>query len=215
MAESPLNPAFASSSTPAAPPAPPRRTALRILPFVPIVLALGVALAIRERPKPALTAATAPVEIGDLAPDFSLQDAQRQLGDPLVSLSGLLKTSPVLLVFHHGYSCPTCLSYLKTLSEQNAEFTKAGLQVVALCGDTPEGTRESLAAWNLDFAFPLLFDAEDKTALSYNLLDSDGTFFYGVFVVDKDRKIRFATRTTNPVDAIPDFLEEGRKLQHP
>jgi peroxiredoxin len=198
------------SSPPGAPSTPPRRSfALLVLPFIPIVLALGVALSIRSSPKTPPPAATR-ADVGDLAPDFSLQDARQQPDAPPIALSCMVQKGPVVLVFHRGLGCHFCYAFLQQIAEQFDDFTKAGLQVLALSSD-PYGALD-----NPDFPFPLLFDPNDDVAYAYDLFDAEGALRYGVFIVDKDRRIRFAARTSVPLgDAIPAFLDEGRKLQHP
>jgi peroxiredoxin len=207
-----------SSPNPAPQPAPggspsPRRRPRLLsyaLPFIPVVLAVGIALAIRASAKTRPPATTTSPQIGDLAPDFTLQDARKQPDAPPISLSRTLQKGPVILVFHRGLGCHFCYAFLTQIAEQIDDFNKAGLQVLALSAD-PMG-----AAENPDFPFPLLWDSNDDIAYAYDLFDADGSLRYGVFIIDQDRRIRFAARTSYPMsEALPAFLDEGRKLQHP
>jgi peroxiredoxin len=207
MAESPPPPSPAPPFNPP-PPRTPRRRAwiARLLPFIPILLALSTAFAYRY-----YEASNIPVapEIGMLAPDFSLRDLHQNPDAPLLTLSHLVKESPVILLFHHGIGCHFCYAFLSAISDQIDDFDNAGLQVLAISSDNAAGADDP------EFPFPLLFDPDDQVAVNYGLLDPDNALLYGVFIVDRKRIVRFAARTDMPLDTIPDFLDVGRKLQHP
>jgi peroxiredoxin len=214
MAEAPQTPSPSSTAVPSpAPPAPGRRLVSRILPFIPIALAVGVALAYRHYYYPQPVFKTDADLVGAKAPDFSLRDAHKEPGDPLVTLSLLVEKSPVMLVFYRGYSCPRCMWHLQLVDDQIDEFANAGLQVVAISPDTPANTRDSIDTYNQDFPFPLLYDPDDKVARAYDLPGQDGYYLHGVFVVDMERRIRFAARTQEQYPAILDVVEVGKKLQ--
>src|SRR5690348_3947644 len=68
--------------------------------------------------------------VGDLAPDFSVSDAE---GQPF-RLSDL-RGSPVLLKFYRGYWCPYCVAELKQLDESASAFAELGVRLVALSSD--------------------------------------------------------------------------------
>jgi peroxiredoxin len=215
MAESPENPSPSPPSPASLAPAPrpSRRRAARILPFLPILLALGIALTIRYFPKP--PAKTDAELLGTRAPDFSLRDAHKQAGDPLVTLSLLVEKSPVMLVFYRGYTCPRCMWHLAQAADAIDDFTNAGLQILAISPDTPANTRDSIASFNQDFPFPLLYDPDDKIARAYGLLSQDGYFLHGVFVVDRQRRIRFVARTEEQYPVTQNMVDVGKELQHP
>jgi peroxiredoxin len=207
MAESPPPPSPAPSSYTPVPSASRRRAwIVRLLPFLPIVLALGTAFAYRSYQASHIPVAP---QVGALAPDFSLADLHQKPDAPLVTLSRLAEKSPVILLFHRGVGCHYCYAFLSAIKDQLDDFTKAGLQVLALSSGDAAGADAP------EFPFPLLFDPGDEVAINYGLLNADNTLLYGVFIVDQKRIVRFAAATDMPLDTIPDFLEVGRRLQHP
>jgi peroxiredoxin len=200
-----------------APPEEPCRRAglgLRVLPFVPIVVALATALIVRQfYPKPA-PAKLGNELIGTKAPDFSLRDVHKEEGEAAVTLSLLAEKGPVVVVFYSSYVCPRCVGHLKAIADEFEAFTDAGLQVIAISPDTPANTRDSIQTYG-DFPFPLLFDRESKVAGAFGLVNADGNYLPGVFIIDRDRRIQFAARSEAPEVDIGNVLELGRKLQKP
>jgi len=58
--------------------------------------------------------------------------------------------SLTMMVFYRGYHCPICRGYLKQLDQMLDEFTRAGVSVIAVSGDTEANARQSVAEWNLE-----------------------------------------------------------------
>ncbi len=177
-----------------------------ILPFVPIVIAVGVALTARYLHKPP------PIQaINEPAPDFTLLDAHDQEGDEPLTLSIMTDRSPVVLIFYLSYSCSRCMGNLMDLDGRLDDFRKAGLQVVAISQDTPAFTRDSIERYN-DFGFPLLYDKDGKVAKRYGAIDHLGNPLHGAFIVDKQRRIRFKYVGKEPFGDADELLEAGRML---
>ncbi|HEY4328440.1 MAG TPA: redoxin domain-containing protein [Phycisphaerae bacterium] len=198
-----------------------RRTGLLVLPFVPIALAIIVAVAVRvyRHDTAAGEASTAPIIpteklLGTKAPDFSLRDAHAADDDAPVTLSLAVDKGPVLLVFYFGYSCPRCIGHLSTIDGELEEFSKAGLQVMAISPWSVANTRDSIQTYG-DFHFPLLSDPEGKVAKAYGLIDDNGEALHGIFIVDRERRIQFAARTDHPFTDLDEVLAAGKKLQTP
>ena len=187
---------------------------LRVLPLVPIVAALATALIVRQfYPKPAAVKLGSDL-IGTKAPDFSLRDVHKEEGEAAVTLSLLAEKGPVVVVFYSSYVCPRCVGHLSAIADEFEAFTDAGLQVIAISPDTPANTRDSIQTYG-DFPFPLLFDRESKVAGAFGLVNADGNYLPGVFIIDRDRRIQFAARSAEPEVDIGNVLEFGRKLQKP
>jgi len=181
-----------------------------LVPFVPIVLALVIALIARHF-QPA-QAEVSEKMVGMKAPDFSLRDAHQEAGDEPVTLSILTDKSPVLIVFFMGYSCPKCIGHLGALGDMVDDFAQAGVQIIAISPWTVTNTRDSIQTYG-DFPFPLLSDLDGKVARAYGLVDSDGQPLHGVFLVDKERRIQFAAKTDHPYTDIGDLLKRAQNLQ--
>ena len=128
------------------------------------------------------------LSVGDVAPEFSLPDQDRQV----VSLAELRGT-PVLVVFYPFAFSGICTGELCQLRDELAVYTDAGVRVVAVSTD-PTFT---LKAWREQqgFEFPLLSDfwPHGATAQAYGVFnDKAGMAVRGTFLVDADGKIAFA-----------------------
>ena len=174
-------------------------------------------------------AGTAPgLSVGDEAPDFDLPDAT----GGRVRLSDLLRAGPVVLSFYRGEWCPYCNLALRTWQQKLAELTAAGGQLVAI---TPQRPTNALSLTEKQaLAFPVLSDEAQQVIGAYKLrfdlppglkdlygnafgLDlteqnADGTWSLpvpGTFVIDRDRRIRFAWASADyRVRAEPDDVIE-------
>jgi len=194
---------------------PPQRSLLYLLlPLAPIVVAIGIAIAVRHPANsPATTAATTQkppgLAVGVLAPDFSLWDVHNPGGDEPVTLSLLAKKSPVLIVFILGYNCVHCVSYLKELDARRADFEKMGVKIIVITPDSPANLRDSIHEYG-DVSFPFLSDMDSKVARAYGLRDDHP--LHGTYLVDTQRHIAFAAATEQPFEAMDQVLEAAKKL---
>jgi len=194
------------------PPVKPRRKAgvgMRVLPLVPIVVALVTALVVRQFNKPAAPKPSNEM-IGMKAPDFTLRDAHKEEGEAGVTLSLMVEKGPVLMVFFRGYFCERCVGHLRAIGDEMEAFNEAGVQVIAISPDTSANMRDSIEIYG-DLPFPLLSDPEDKLAEAYGLVVGDEVY-HGVFLVDRNRRIQFAAKTEEPYSDIMNLLEVGKKL---
>lgn len=198
------------SDPPDSPPPAAPRWGVRILPFVPIVLALAIGLASRSWSP----SKVAPIALGAPAPDFSLRNAQKEDHADPVTLSRLVQTGPVVLIFHIGLQCPVCAQNLREYAARMDDFKKAGIQVVALSAQDPADTRIGVENWG-SFPFPLLWDPDNVTARAYGLETPDGGILDGAFLVDQNRRIQLAERSNEPFGDISRLLELGTKSKSP
>ncbi|MGY1671619.1 peroxiredoxin [Geodermatophilus sp. SYSU D00710] len=128
------------------------------------------------------------LSVGDVAPDFSLPDSDRQV----VSLSEL-RGAPVLVVFYPFAFSGICTGELCQLRDELAVYTDAGVRVVAISTDPVF----SLKAWKdqQGFDFPLLSDfwPHGATAQAYGVFNEKaGMALRGTFLVDAEGRIAFA-----------------------
>jgi peroxiredoxin len=136
------------------------------------------------------------ISVGDVAPEFSLPDQDRQV----VSLAELRGT-PVLVVFYPFAFSGICTGELCQLRDELATYTDAGVRVVAVSTDPVF----SLKAWKAQevFDFSLLSDfwPHGATAQAYGVFnDKAGMALRGTFLVDADGKVAFA-EVNQPGDA--------------
>ncbi len=161
-----------------------------------------------------LVAAGAPshrVTVGDAVPDAELVDAS----GGSVRLSAALGDGPAVLVFYRGAWCPYCNITLRTYQRDLLPaLQEAGVALVAISPQTPEGTEQIADAAEL--GFPVLSDPANvlvrrlgiltepsadarsaHTDLGFDVADfnADRTGdipFPTVLVLDQDRTVRFA-----------------------
>jgi peroxiredoxin len=136
------------------------------------------------------------LSVGDVAPEFSLPDQDRQV----VSLAELRGT-PVLVVFYPFAFSGICTGELCQLRDELTTYTDAGVRVVAVSTDPVF----SLKAWKAQegFDFPLLSDfwPHGATAQAYGVFnDKAGMAVRGTFLVDAEGKVAFA-EVNGPGDA--------------
>jgi len=136
------------------------------------------------------------VSVGDVAPEFSLPDQDKQV----VSLAEL-RGAPVLLVFYPFAFSGICTGELCQLRDELATYTDAGVRVLAISTD-PVFT---LKAWRdqQGFGFQLLSDfwPHGATAQAYGVFNEKaGMALRGTFLLDADGKVTFA-EVNEPGDA--------------
>jgi peroxiredoxin len=129
------------------------------------------------------------VEVGSEAPDFTLNDYNKQP----VQLSSFRGDKPVLLVFYPFAFSGICTGELCQLRDEFADYDNKGVQVLGVSVDTPF----SLKAWaeKEGYQFPLLSDfwPHGDVARAYGVFNEDaGLAVRGTFLIDKDGVVRFA-----------------------
>jgi len=129
------------------------------------------------------------VEVGSQAPDFTLNDYNKQA----VKLSSFQGEKPVLLVFYPFAFSGICTGELCQLRDEFADYDGNGVQVIGVSVDTPF----SLKAWaeQEGYQFPLLSDfwPHGEVAKAYGVFnETAGLATRGTFLIDKDGVVRFA-----------------------
>jgi peroxiredoxin len=118
------------------------------------------------------------LEVGGIAPEFSLQDVRGERR----SLRENLKLGPTMVVFFK-ISCPTCQLTLPILQRMTGQ-----VRVLGVSQDDADATREFLEYFKV--TFPVLIDpAADRYAVSdaYRLENVPSTF-----LIEKDDRISWA-----------------------
>jgi peroxiredoxin len=145
-----------------------------------------------------------PLEAGEIAPDFSLSDAQRGADAKPVALAQLLDQGPVVLIFNMGLHCPACAGELWAFGARIEDFRAAGIQVAAVSDEDPADIREDLKSLP-GVPFPLLYDPGDATARAYGLVGANGVE-ERTFYIDQTGRVRDAYRPDQPGGGIPRLL---------
>jgi peroxiredoxin len=140
--------------------------------------------------------------IGDVAPDFTLNDQTRTP----VTLSDFRGRKHVLVVFYPLAFSGVCTGELCDLRDGIDGFRSDEVETLAVSVDSSAATAAFAAKEGYDF--PLLSDFWPHGAVAdqYGVFDAaTGLALRGTFLVDKDGVIRFAE-----VNAIPDARDQQR-----
>lgn len=103
------------------------------------------------------------LEVGSLAPDFTLPDA---MGNR-VRLHDLLAQGPIVLIFYRGAWCPYCNLQLQALKSSLPHFQRYGAQLVAVTPQVPDRSRGQIE--KDAYPFPILSDLDNRVMQAYNL----------------------------------------------
>jgi peroxiredoxin len=130
-----------------------------------------------------------PVEVGQLAPDFTLSD---QNGVD-VTLSSFRGEKSVLIVFYPFAFTGTCTGELSAVNQHIESFETDERTVLIVSCDTKYAQR--VFAENEDYQFRLLSDfwPHGKVAQDYGVfLESRGCALRATFLVDRDGVVRWS-----------------------
>ncbi len=127
------------------------------------------------------------------------------------------KGRPLIVIFYLGYGCLHCAEQLHAFAPMKAEFDKAGIDLVAISTDGPEGLTKSLENFRQDtgseIPFPLLSDEKLDIFKAYRAFDDfENQPLHGTFLIDSNGKVRWQDISYEPF-MDPDFvLEESQRL---
>lgn len=102
-------------------------------------------------------------QVGDIAPDFSLNSASGLR----ISLQERLKYGPVVLIWYRGEWCPYCNIQLQEYQKYAAEFERAGATLIAISPQTPDHTLSTLK--KNDLGFQVVSDPNHQVAERYGI----------------------------------------------
>jgi peroxiredoxin len=131
-------------------------------------------------------------QVGDIVPDFSLQDSQGsvQTRDSIMGPNG------AMIVFSRSMDwCPYCKTQSIGLQTQLSQLTAQGLGVAVITHDSPVVMADF--ARRRGITFPLLSDSGSETIKAYGILNTTvaadnnnyGIPFPGTLVVDRDGRV--------------------------
>lgn len=103
------------------------------------------------------------LKVGDIAPEFTLPDAD---GNP-VSSRALLDKGPLVVTFYRGVWCPFCNFELTALEEARAQIEARGASLVAISEQTAPNSRRSQRQNAL--GFPILGDHAGQVAALFRV----------------------------------------------
>ena len=140
------------------------------------------------------------VDVGDLAPDFTLTDQDRQP----VTLSSFRGVKNVVVVFYPLSFTGTCQAELCTIRDSIADFSGDDVQTLAISVDSSPVHKRW--ADEQGYTFPLLADfwPHGAVASAYGVFNADiGLALRGTFIVDKQGVVVYRVQ-----NGIPDARDE-------
>jgi mycoredoxin-dependent peroxiredoxin len=146
------------------------------------------------------------VDVGDEAPDFELQDQERQP----VRLSSFRGSKNVVVVFYPMSFTPTCQGELCAIRDSLPDFDGDDVQTLAISCDTSAVHKRW--ADEEGYRFPILADfwPHGEVARTYGVFDDErGLALRGTFIVDKQGKVAY--KVVNAIKS-PRDLDEYRSV---
>jgi peroxiredoxin Q/BCP len=163
---------------------------------------LGLHLALRP-------AAAADLEVGDKAPDFTLQASDGKT----YRLSEFAGKEAVVLAWFPKAFTQGCTIECKSLAEHGDLIKKYSVKYFMASVDPlegEEGNKAFAAAHNADF--PLLSDPTKETAKAYGVLADHGYANRWTFYVGKDGKILAIDKQVKPATSAQDMAATLKQL---
>jgi peroxiredoxin len=118
-----------------------------------------------------------------------------------------------MLVFYRGLHCPICKTYLRDLDRKLEDFTKRGVEVVAISTDTQQRAEQSRKDWGIErlsIAYGLSIDQARQWGLfiSSSIKEEEPPVFAepGLFLIRPDGTLYCSSVQTMPF-ARPSFGE--------
>ena len=151
---------------------------------------------------------------GSVAPMFSLSDAEGKS----VSLSAF-KGKWVVIYFYPKDDTPGCTVEARDFTSDSAKFSKLGVEVIGISGDSAESHGKFSKKYGLKVR--LLSDGEKKVMSSYGVWKKKrmwGREYLGVqrstFIIDPQGIVRKAWYGVKAEGHAKDVLEEIKKLNN-
>jgi thioredoxin-dependent peroxiredoxin len=146
--------------------------------------------------------------VGDVAPDFSLQDQDGRT----VALADLLKERCVVLYFYPKDDTPGCTVEACSFRDSYTVFADAGAEVVGISSDGVEAHKAFAAKHNLPFR--LLSDRGGAVRANYGVKKTLGLIDGRVtFIIDRGGVVRHVfSSQVRPKKHVAEALEIVRSL---
>jgi peroxiredoxin len=150
------------------------------------------------------------VEVGQTAPDFSVNDADGKAW----KLSDLKGKKAVLLTFFPKCFTGGCANHLSSLRDHQAEFDKNDVQIIAVSVDPADGEKGQKAfaeQWKL--MFPLIPDTDRELCKLYGAVQqNDERAARMTVLIDKEGIVRFVDTNVIVKTHGADMLAKLREL---
>ncbi len=152
-----------------------------------------------------------PLQVGDLAPVFSLPSKPGES----IDVGNHYGSRPVVLLFFPLAFSSVCTAELCHFRDEWARWTTLGCDIFGISVDSPFVTEKFRT--ELGIPFPLLSDFNKTVAAEWGALHEElrgmrGVTKRAVFVVDRSRRISYAAVQDSPKDQI-DFEALSRAVE--
>jgi len=144
------------------------------------------------------------------APTWNLADQHQQF-QSLADYRG----KPVLVVFYLGSGCARCIEQLNLLAPLTQDFTAAGISIVAVSRDSPDGLQRTFekSKEGNGFPFPILSDLSLDTFKAYRAYDDfEHMPLHGAFLIDGNGQVRWQNISYQPFREGQWLLGEAKRL---
>jgi peroxiredoxin len=122
---------------------------------------------------------------------------------------------PVLVMFYLGSGCTHCIEQLNAFNPMTKDYEAAGIPIIAVSTDSPEGLHKTLAQARDDggFQFPIVADASLETFKAYRAFDDfEKNPLHGTFLIDADGQVRWQNISHQPFNDAAWLLAESKRL---
>ena len=155
---------------------------------------------------PSLTSA---VEVGDKAPDFSLQASNGQT----YSLADFVGKQPVVLAFFPAAFTGGCTIQCKAIRDSSDEIKSFDVAYFMASVDSVEKNTEFAKEYELDF--PVLADPEKTMTQAFGVLSDRGFANRWTYYIDAQGIVVKIDKSTNPSSAGNDLADSMADLGFP
>jgi len=144
------------------------------------------------------------------APSWTLPNSQKSP----VSLAEF-RGRPVLVIFYLGSGCSHCIEQLNVFSPMTKDFAAAGIPMVAVSTDSPDGLHKTLEQAKNEggFFFPIVSDPSLATFKAYRAYDDfERIPLHGTFLIDGEGRVRWQDIGFKPFSEAKWLLGEAQRL---
>ncbi|MEW6514471.1 MAG: peroxiredoxin [Pseudomonadota bacterium] len=151
--------------------------------------------------------ANAPLQAGEVAPDFLLAD-----GDGRMRQSSEWRGRWLILYFYPRDDTPGCTAEAKNFNERLSELAELKAQVIGVSVDDVESHRAFAAS--LGLKFPLLADTDGKVSRRYGALNDFAVVKFAkrhTFLIDPAGRIAKIYRDVEPARHAAELIAELKR----
>lgn len=127
-------------------------------------------------------------------------------------------SQPTVYLFFLGHECRHCMNQLRTFAPRHAQFEKAGIRLIAVSTDGPEGVAQTFASTEAEaaqrpFPFAILADPAQQAFQAWGVIDQFyGDPIHGVFILDAAGRLRWRHLGVEPYMDVDEVLSAAAEL---